>query len=54
MAAGVNMGGGQRMFYAVAGVGLMAWGFFGLEGGWTRIAVPILGAIALLEGLIGF
>ncbi|MBI3404003.1 MAG: DUF2892 domain-containing protein [Acidobacteria bacterium] len=49
-----NMGGLHRVIYAVCGVGMMAWGFFVSEAAWAKIALPILGAGALLEGLIAY
>jgi len=49
-----NMGALHRWFYVGCGVGLMAWGFFVTDKDWARIALPILGAGALLEGLVAF
>lgn len=49
-----NMGGIHRALYVVIGVGVMAWGFFVTETPWAKIVLPVLGAGALIEGLIGF
>jgi hypothetical protein len=49
-----NLSGLLRLGYIVAGVGLMAGGFFGVEAGWARYGLPIAGAVVLIEGLIAF
>ena len=49
-----NMGALHRVFYVVIGVGLMAWGFFVTDKDWAQIALPVLGAGALVEGLVAF
>ena len=49
-----NMGALHRLFYVAAGLGMMAWGFFLTNKDWAKIALPVLGAGALLEGLIAF
>jgi hypothetical protein len=49
-----NLGGTERVLYGLAGVAMMAVGFLTVLGPWLRIALPVLGAIALIEGLIGF
>ncbi len=49
-----NMGLLHRMFYVACGVGLMAWGFFVTDKDWAKIALPVLGAVALIEGLVAF
>ena len=49
-----NMGGKVRAGYVLAGLGLAAWGFFGVEAAWLRYAMPIGGAILVIEGLIGY
>jgi hypothetical protein len=54
MAVEPNLAGGLRLLYVAVGIGLMAWGFFGAESDWLRIGIPILGAIVLFEGVIGF
>lgn len=54
MAAGTNLSGGLRFFYIVVGAALMAWGFYGTNGGWTRYTLSIFGALILLFGLIAF
>ena len=54
MAAQPNLQGVLRVVYVLVGIALMAWGFFGAEGGWLRIVTPIVGAVALTEGLIGY
>jgi len=54
MAAQPNLSGIARSVYVVAGLGLMAWGFFGVESAWLRLAAPVGGAILVIEGLIGY
>jgi hypothetical protein len=54
MAAQTNLGGASRFGYVVAGLLMMAWGFFYADPGFWRFAWPILGAIVLIAGLIGF
>ena len=49
-----NIGGIHRTLYVLIGVGTMAWGFSMTDAAWAKIALPILGAGALIEGLIGF
>lgn len=49
-----NMGVLHRVFYVAIGVGLMVWGFFITEAGWAKVALPILGAGALIEGLVAY
>ncbi len=49
-----NMGVLHRLFYVSIGVGLMWWGFFVTDKGWAKLLLPILGAGALIEGLIAF
>ena len=49
-----NMGLLHRLFYVVSGVGLMAWGFFVAEAAWAKVALPVVGALALIEGLVAF
>ncbi len=54
MGAQPNLGGGARVLYALVGIILIGWGLFGTETAWVRGLAPILGAIVLVEGLIGF
>jgi hypothetical protein len=54
MVAQPNLGILARLIYVVAGVGLMAAGFFSVETTWLRVAMPVGGAIVLVEGLIGW
>ncbi len=49
-----NLAGLQRLAYVAAGIGLMAWGTFGDLSPVLHIAVPVAGALVLLEGLIAF
>ncbi len=49
-----NLGGGARIVYVLAGVGLATWGLFGAESGWGRMASAIGGGALIVEGLIGF
>lgn len=49
-----NIGTPMRISYVVAGAALIALPFVaGLEG-WVRVVVPIVGAFALVEGLVGW
>lgn len=54
MAAQTNLPNVARIVYAAFGVGLIAWGFLGLDPGWGMYALTILGAIILVEGIIGY
>jgi len=54
MALQPNLGGIARVCYVLVGAGLAAWGLFGAETQWVRVVLPIVGAITLLEGVIGF
>ncbi len=54
MAAQPNIGGMHRFVYVVAGIGLIWGGFFGVETPWLRYAMPIGGAILVVQGIIGF
>lgn len=49
-----NLTGIPRAAYVVVGIVLMAWGFFGVEAGWWRALLPVVGAFVLTEGLIGY
>lgn len=54
MTAQTNLSGVSRFAYVVAGLVMLAWGFFYADPGFWRFAWPILGAIVLIAGLIGF
>lgn len=54
MAAQPNIGLLPRMIYVAAGIGLMLFGFHVAEADWLRVAMPIGGAILLIQGLIGW
>jgi hypothetical protein len=54
MPAQPNIGNLHRLLYIGGGLGLMAAGFFWIEQGWLRYAMPIGGAALLVEGLIGW
>jgi hypothetical protein len=54
MAAEANLHGKWRLIYGLAGLGLMAWGFFGLKGSWLGTALPLAGGWVLLEALVGW
>ena len=49
-----NIGGLHRIVYVLVGVSMMAWGFFVTDAAWAKVALPVLGAGALIEGLIAF
>lgn len=54
MPAEPNMGTGLRAGYVLVGLGLAAWGFFGVETAWLRYAMAIGGSILVVEGIIGY
>ncbi len=54
MAAQPNIGLLHRMIYVAAGIGLMMYGFQVDEADWLRVAMPIGGAILLIQGIIGW
>ena len=54
MAAQQNLNGGLRFGYAVAGLVMMAWGFFYASPGFWHYAWPIIGACVLIAGIIGY
>ncbi len=49
-----NIGTPMRIGYVVAGAALITAPFVAGMDGWVRVAVPILGALALVEGLAGW
>lgn len=49
-----NIGGIHRALYVLVGAGMMAWGFSVADAPWAKVVLPILGAGALIEGLIAF
>ena len=54
MALQPNLHGIPRFGYVVAGVLMLGWGFFFADPGFGHYFWPILGAVVLIEGLIGF
>lgn len=54
LAAQPNLHGLGRGVYALVGAALILFGFFGVEWDWARYALPVLGGLLLIEGLIGF
>lgn len=54
MAAQPNIGGMHRFVYVVAGLGLILGGFFGVETPWLRYAMPVGGAILVVQGIVGW
>lgn len=54
MDAQPNIGLLHRMIYVAGGIGLMLGGFHVAEAEWLRIAMPIGGAILLVQGIIGW
>lgn len=49
-----NLAGLWRLGYISGGAALILWGFFYADPGSGRLAECILGAILLIEGLIGY
>lgn len=49
-----NLRGLLRLGYIVAGALLVAWGLFYADPGSGRLVGCIVGAVALIEGLIGY
>jgi hypothetical protein len=54
MAVQPNLNGMPRFGYVVAGLAMMAWGFFYADQGFPHYAWPIVGASVLIAGIIGF
>jgi len=54
MAAQPNLSVAARLGYAAGGSALIAWGFWGTDGGLARYILPSLGGIVLVEGIIGY
>ncbi len=54
MAALPNLSGFPRFAYVFLGLAALVWGFFGASSPTGRLVWPILGAVVLVEGLIGF
>ncbi|MGH9814927.1 MAG: YgaP family membrane protein [Candidatus Acidiferrales bacterium] len=54
MAAQPNIGMLHRMIYVAAGLGLMWLGFTVVNTAWLRMAMPIGGAILVIQGFIGW
>ncbi len=54
MAVVSNLVGKWRAGYLLAGVALAAWGLFGAQATWARIASLAAGGVLVIEGLIGF
>jgi hypothetical protein len=49
-----NIGNAHRLFYVLIGVATMLTGFLYIEEGWLKVLLPVLGAGALIEGLVGW
>lgn len=54
MAAQPNIGLLHRMIYIAFGIGFLLYGFQLAEADWLRVAMPIGGAILLIQGIIGW
>lgn len=54
MTAQPNIGLLHRLIYIALGVGFMWGGFQVVEAAWLRVAMPIGGAILLIQGIIGW
>jgi hypothetical protein len=54
MAVHTNLKGIPRFGYVVAGLIMMAWGFFFADPGFWHYAWPIIGAGVCIAGLVGF
>lgn len=54
MAAQPNLPRLARVGYVAAGLALVGWGIWGVESAWARYLLALLGAVALVEGLIGY
>jgi hypothetical protein len=54
MALQPNLNGMPRFAYVVAGLAMLAWGFFFADPGFWHYAWPIIGASVLIAGIIGF
>jgi hypothetical protein len=49
-----NIGTAHRLFYVLIGVATMLTGFLYIEEGWLKVLLPVLGAGAVIEGLVGW
>ncbi len=49
-----NLAGLARLSYVLAGMALVAWAIFYADPGMGRLLACIVGAVALIEGLIGY
>jgi hypothetical protein len=49
-----NLAGSLRLGYIFVGAALIAWGVFYADPGTTRLIGCIIGAVAFIEGLIGY
>ncbi len=54
MTAVPNLSGMSRTGYVLAGVGLTSWGLFGVDAGWAKLLLLLIGGALIVEGLIGF
>ncbi|MCL4523531.1 MAG: DUF2892 domain-containing protein [Acidobacteria bacterium] len=54
MALQPNLNGIPRFGYVVAGLVMMGWGFLFADPGFWHYAWPIVGAVVLIAGIIGF
>ena len=49
-----NIGTVQRIGFVIAGAVLIALPFLAAMGHWVKVALPVVGAIVLIEGLVGW
>lgn len=54
MAAQPNIAGMARLLYVVAGLGIVAWGLWGIASGWERWGCLTVGGAVEVLGLIGY
>ncbi|GEM_PF-5573284 len=49
-----NIGNAHRLFYVLMGMASMLAGFFYIDEGWLKVLLPVMGAGAVIEGLVGW
>ena len=54
MAAEPNIKGMARLLYVATGAGVVSWGMWGADEGWTQWAWLMLGGAILILGAIGY
>jgi hypothetical protein len=54
MAAEPNIRGISRLLYLVAGAGVVSWGLWGADQGWTQWVWLTIGGVILILGTIGY